>query len=743
LRALKSCNAFWLSDFLLLPFTLCLFLDPANKHLIEEENMNNFTTEFSGRTLSLKTNYVAGQADGAVMARYGDTVVLVTAVSLKAVREGGDFLPLTVDYQELTYAAGKIPGGFFKREGRPNEKEILTSRIIDRSIRPLFPKNYFHETQLVASVLSVDEENDSDVTAMLAASAALEISDIPFKGPIAGVRVCRLEGSFVCNPSLELQEKSDLNLFLVGRKIVPGTQGRSYDINLVMLEGSANEIAEDVAVDAISFGLESLRPVIDLQDKMREEVGKTKRLVEKPAMDEELVAKVTQLALARLKEGYRIAGKLKRYAELDEVRKGVVQELSADNPGLKGKTLEIIESLERRILREMIIKENRRIDGRSSTEIRPISSEVGLLPRVHGSAIFTRGETQALVTVTLGTSHDEQRLDYIAGEEMRHFLLHYNFPPYSVGEAKPLRSPGRREIGHGVLARRALVPVLPSKESFPYTIRVVSDILSSNGSSSMATVCGGCLALMDAGVPVRKIVAGIAMGLLKEDDHVVILSDILGDEDHAGDMDFKVCGTEQGINSMQMDIKIDNLTEDILRKALSQAREGRLFIIEKLRETIAKPREEISIHAPRITTMKVRPEKIRDVIGSGGKNIRQIVAETGVEINVEDDGTVTIASSDAEAASRAVDMVKWLTEEAEIGKIYVGTVKKIVDFGAFVEILPGTEGLLHISQLAKERVNKVTDILREGDEVRVKVLEIDKQGKMRLSRKEALDANGQ
>jgi polyribonucleotide nucleotidyltransferase len=706
--------------------------------------MNNiFTAEFSGRTLLLKTNYLAGQADGAVMARYGDTVVLVTAVSLKSIREGGDFLPLTVDYQEMTYAAGKIPGGFFKREGRPNEKEILTSRIIDRSIRPLFPKNYFHETQLVASVLSVDEENDSDVTAMLAASAALEISDIPFKGPIAGVRVCRLDGSFVCNPSLELQEKSDLNLFLVGRKVVPGTEGRNYDINLVMLEGSANEIAEDVAVDAISFGLESLRPVIDLQDKMREEVGKKKRVVEKPAMDEGLVVKVTQSALARLKEGYRIAGKMERHAELDEVRKGVVQELSADNPGLKGNILEIIESLERSILREMIIKENRRIDGRSSAEVRPISSEIGLLPRVHGSAIFNRGETQALVTVTLGTSHDEQRLDYIAGEEMRHFLLHYNFPPYSVGEAKPLRSPGRREIGHGVLARRALVPVLPSKESFPYTIRVVSDIMSSNGSSSMATVCGGCLALMDAGVPIRKIVAGIAMGLLKEDDKVVILSDILGDEDHAGDMDFKVCGTEQGINSMQMDIKIDNLTEDILRKALSQAREGRLFIIEKLRETIAKPREDISIYAPRITTMKVRPDKIRDVIGSGGKNIRQIVAETGVEINVEDDGTVTIASSDAEAANRAVDMVKWLTEEAEVGKIYVGTVKKIVDFGAFVEILPGTEGLLHISQIARERVSKVTDILREGDEVRVKVLEIDKQGKIRLSRKEALDANGQ
>jgi polyribonucleotide nucleotidyltransferase len=698
-----------------------------------------FSAEFSGRTISLKTDYLAGQADGSVLATYGETVVLVTAVSLKTAKEGGDFLPLTVDYQEMTYAAGKIPGGFFKREGRPNEKEILTSRIIDRSIRPLFPKNYFHETQLVASVLSVDEENDSDVTAMLAASAALEISDIPFKGPIAGVRVCRADGAFVANPPKALQDKSDLNLFLVGRKIVPGTEGRDYDVNLVMLEGAANEVEEDAVVDAISFGLEAMRPVIDLQDKMRAEAGKEKRAFVAPPMDEALAAKVAELALPGLKEGYEIAKKLERYSKLGDVRKDVVKEMTAENPGLKGKVQEIIESLERRILRDMIIKENRRIDGRSNTEIRPITSEVGMLPRAHGSAIFNRGETQALVTVTLGTSHDEQRMDYIAGEEIRSFLLHYNFPPYSVGEAKPLRSPGRREIGHGVLARRALLPVLPSKDAFPYTIRVVSDIMASNGSSSMATVCGGCLALMDAGVPIREIVAGVAMGLLQEGDKVVVLTDILGDEDHAGDMDFKVCGTAKGINSMQMDIKIDNLTKDVLRKALSQAREGRLFIIEKLRETLAAPKTEMSKHAPRITTVKVRPEKVRDVIGSGGKNIRQIVAETGVEINIEDDGTVTIASADEDAAKRAVAMVKWLTEEAEVGKIYTGTVKKIVDFGAFVEIIPGTEGLLHISQLAKERVNKVTDILQEGDEVKVKVLEVDKQGKIRLSRKEALE----
>jgi polyribonucleotide nucleotidyltransferase len=589
----------------------------------------------------------------------------------------------------------------------------------------------------------VDNENDSDVTAMLAASAALVISNIPFKGPIAGVRVCRVDGAFVCNPAQALQEKSELNLFLVGRKIVPGTEGRAYDVNLVMLEGALNEVAEDVVVDAINFGLEALRPVIDLQDRMREETGKTKREIVIPAVDEVLVAKVTEAALPGLKEGYGMARKMERYAKLDEVRKSAVQTLTAENPSLKGKILDIIESLERRILREMILKEGKRIDGRSHNEIRPISSEVGLLPRAHGSALFNRGETQALVTVTLGTSHDEQRMDYIAGEERRSFLLHYNFPPFCVGEAKPLRSPGRREIGHGVLARRALLPVLPPKEAFPYTIRIVSDILSSNGSSSMATVCGGCLSLMDAGIPIRDTVAGIAMGLLKEGDQVVILSDILGDEDHAGDMDFKVCGTEKGVTSMQMDIKIDNLTGEILRKALNQARDGRLHIIGKLRETLAAPRSDISVYAPRITTVKVRPEKVRDVIGSGGKNIRQIVSETGVEINVEDDGTVTIASSDAEAAARAVAMVKWLTEDAEIGKIYNGTVKKIVDFGAFVEILPGTEGLLHISQLAKERVNKVTDILQEGDEVRVKVLEVDKQGKIRLSRKEALAENGQ
>lgn len=701
---------------------------------------DNYSTDFAGRNFTIKTNYVAAQADGSTMVCYGDTVVLVTAVSLKSVREGVDFLPLTVDYQEMTFAAGKIPGGFFKREGRPNEREILTSRIIDRAIRPLFPKGYYSETQLVATVLSVDKENDADVAAMIGASAALEISDIPFKGPIAGVRVGRIGGELVANASPEKMQESEMNLFLVGRKVTPGKAGRPYDVELVMMEGEAKEAGEDIIVEAITFGLEAVRPVIDLQDQVRQAIGKAKRPAQEAQPDEELTARVRAEALPGLKEGYSLPRKLERYGKLGEVRDAVIKNIGGDDAQLKKKVAAILEHLESRILRDMILQEKKRIDGRSSTDIRPISSEVGILPRAHGSALFNRGETQALAVLTLGTSSDEQRMDYIAGEERRAFLLHYNFPPYSVGEAKMLRSPGRREIGHGALARKALVPILPSPETFPYTIRIVSEILSSNGSSSMATVCGGILCLMDGGVPVRDIVAGIAMGLLKEGDEVVILSDILGDEDHAGDMDFKVCGTEKGITAMQMDIKIDGLTEDILRKALAQAKAGRLHIIGKIRETMTAPREDISLYAPRITTIKVKEDQVRTVIGSGGKNIRQIISETGVTIDVEDDGTVTIASSDADAAARAVAMVKWLTEEAEVGKIYRGTVKKIVDFGAFVEILPGTEGLLHISQLAKERIAKVTDVLQEGDEVMVKVLEVDKSGKIRLSRKEALGA---
>jgi polyribonucleotide nucleotidyltransferase len=698
-----------------------------------------FKTTLAGRDVSIKTNYLAGQADGSALVTYGDTLVLVTAVSLKSKREGLDFLPLTVDYQEKTFAAGKIPGGFFKREGRLNEKEILTSRIIDRSIRPLFPEGYFHETQIVATVLSVDDENDSDVAAMLGASAALCMSDIPFKGPIAGVRVGRVEEQLVCNPSGEQMEWSDLDLFLVGRK-VPSTGGEgTFDVNLVMLEGGASEIPEDEILEAIAFGLESMRPAIELQDTICQAVGKAKREFEPVEISEELRKRVRAIAYDGLRETYLEGRKLERYAKRSEVKKKLVEELSSDEAGFDSKAGVVFEELEREIIRNMILADKRRIDGRSNSDIRAITSEVGILPRAHGSGLFTRGETQALVALTLGTSSDEQRLDFIDGEEMRTFMLHYNFPPYSVGEARPIRGPGRREIGHGNLARRALLPLLPSHEEFPYTIRLVSEILSSNGSSSMATVCGGSLSLMDAGVPVKDTVAGIAMGLLKEGNDVVILSDILGDEDHAGDMDFKVCGTKKGITALQMDIKVDRLSGDILKDALYQAREGRIFIIGKLNETMTAPREDLSPYAPRITTMVVKQEKIRDVIGTGGKNIRQIISETGVSINVDDDGTVTIASNDGESSARAVAMVKALTEEPEIGRIYEGTVKKVLDFGAFVEILPGTDGLVHISQLDNKRVEKVTDVLNEGDTVRVKVIDIDRGGKIRLSRKDALE----
>jgi len=698
-----------------------------------------FKTTFAGRDVSVKTNYLAGQADGSAVVTYGDTVVLVTAVSLKSKREGLDFLPLTVDYQEKTFAAGKIPGGFFKREARLNEKEILTSRIIDRSIRPLFPEGYVHETQIVATVLSVDAENDSDVAAMLGASAALCMSDIPFKGPIAGVRVGRMDGKLACNPSASEMGESDLDLFLVGRKVPSADGKRDFDVNLIMLEGGAREIPEDEILDAISFGLESVRPAIELQDTICQAMGKAKRAFEPVEISEALRKRVRDVAYAGLRDVYLEGRKLERYAQRDEVKKKMVAELSQDEAGFDPKAGGVFEDLEREIIRNMIMVDGQRIDGRSNRDIRTITSEVGILPRVHGSGLFTRGETQALVALTLGTSSDEQRLDFIGGEEMRTFILHYNFPPYSVGEAKGLRGPGRREIGHGALARRALLPLLPSHEEFPYTIRLVSEILSSNGSSSMATVCGGCLALMDGGVPVKDTVAGIAMGLLKEGDEVVILSDILGDEDHAGDMDFKVCGTKKGITALQMDIKVDRLSEDILKDALYQAREGREFIIGKLNETMTTPREGLSAYAPRITTMTVKQEKIRDVIGSGGKNIRGIISETGVSMNVDDDGTVTIASSDAQASERAVAMVKALTEEPEIGRIYEGTVKKVLDFGAFVEILPGTDGLVHISQLDNKRVEKVTDVLNEGDTVRVKVIDIDRSGKIRLSRKDALE----
>jgi polyribonucleotide nucleotidyltransferase len=687
--------------------------------------------DFHGRPLTIEVGRVAKQADGAAWVRYGETVVLVTAVAVREVKLDTDFFPLTVDYQEKTFAAGKIPGGFFKREGRPSEKEILTCRLIDRSIRPLFADGLRCETQVIATVLSADRENDPDVVAMLGASAALHVSDIPFNGPLAGVRIGRIDGKWVINPTQSQLQESDTDIFLSGSKDA-----------IVMVEGSATMVPEDEILEALFAGHEAIQPLLEIQEQLRRELGKGKRQVPLAELDAGVVRRVDELALAKLQQAIEIPEKLDRYKRLAEVKSEVVTQAAAEFPGKEKQIKAAFDELKRKCFRGLVIQRERRIDGRGLKDIRPITCEVEVLPRTHGSALFTRGETQALVVATLGTASDEQRVDALLGEHYKKFMLHYNFPPFSVGEAKFLRGPGRREIGHGNLAERALVPVLPSEDSFPYTIRIVSEILESNGSTSMATVCGGSLALMDAGVPVLAPVAGIAMGLIKEGEHVRVLSDILGDEDHLGDMDFKVAGTPDGVTSLQMDIKISGVNRDIMRQALHQAREGRLHILGIMNETLATARTAVSGHAPRIITLKVKPEKIREIIGPGGKVIRGIIEATGVKIDVEDDGTVTIASSDEVAARKAIEMVQRIAAEAEIGKIYKGTVRKIVEFGAFVEILPGTDGLVHISQLAPERVRKVTDVLKEGDEVMVKVLEIDRQGKIRLSRKEALQETG-
>ena len=687
--------------------------------------------DFHGRPLTIEIGRVAKQADGAAWVRYGETVVLVTAVAVREVKLDTDFFPLTVDYQEKTFAAGKIPGGFFKREGRPSEKEILTCRLIDRSIRPLFADGLRCETQVIATVLSADRENDPDVVAMLGASAALHVSDIPFNGPLAGVRIGRIDGKWVINPTQSQLQESDTDIFLSGSKDA-----------IVMVEGGATMVPEDEILEALFAGHEALQPLLEIQEQLRRELGKVKRQVPLAELDAGVVRRVDELALAKLQQAIEIPEKLERYKRLAEVKNEVVTQAAAEFPGKEKQIKAAFDELKRKCFRGLVVQRERRIDGRGLKDIRPITCEVEVLPRTHGSALFTRGETQALVVATLGTASDEQRVDALLGEHYKKFMLHYNFPPFSVGEAKFLRGPGRREIGHGNLAERALVPVLPSEDSFPYTIRVVSEILESNGSTSMATVCGGSLALMDAGVPVSAPVAGIAMGLIKEGEHVRVLSDILGDEDHLGDMDFKVAGTPDGVTSLQMDIKISGVNRDIMRQALHQAREGRLHMLGIMNETLATARTAVSGHAPRIITLKVKPEKIREIIGPGGKVIRGIIEATGVKIDVEDDGTVTIASSDEVAARKAIEMVQRIAAEAEIGKIYKGTVRKIVEFGAFVEILPGTDGLVHISQLAPERVRKVTDVLKEGDEVMVKVLEIDRQGKIRLSRKEALQETG-
>ena len=684
--------------------------------------------EFYGRPLSIETGRMAKQAGGAAVVSYGETVVLVTVVASTSPREGTDFFPLTVDYQERTYAAGKIPGGFFKREGRPPEREILTSRLIDRALRPLFPDGFFYETQVVASVLSVDRENDADTVAMIGASAALQVSDLPFRGPIAGVRIGRLGGALTVNPLQSQFDQSDINLFVAA--------GRGA---IIMVEGGAKAASEEDMLEALFLAQDAIKPILDAQDELARITGKPKRAFVAVPADTTLASRVRTVAAEKIRTALTVTGKFERYDAVAAVKKEVKTALAEDYAGREREVGAALEELESETLRMLVVRESRRVDGRGLTDIRPISCEVGILPRTHGSALFTRGETQALVVATLGTSSDEQKVDALIGEHFKRFMLHYNFPPFSVGEARPLRGPGRREIGHGALAERAVQAVMPEGSEFPYTIRVVSEVLESNGSSSMATVCGGTLSLMDAGVPIKAPVAGIAMGLIKEGEEIRILSDILGDEDHLGDMDFKVAGTTSGITALQMDIKIAGVTKEIMQTALYQAREGRLFILEQMAKVLATPRSETSEHAPRILTLKVRPEKIRDLIGPGGKMIRSIIEETGVKIDVEDDGTVYVASVDGDSMSKAVDKINRVTAEAEIGKIYKGTVRKVVDFGAFVEILPGTDGLVHISQLGGGgRIRKVTDVVEEGDEIMVKVLEIDRQGKIRLSHREAM-----
>ncbi len=685
--------------------------------------------ELAGRRLTLETGRIAKQADGAIWATYGDTIVLATAVASQTAKPGVDFLPLTVDYQEKTYAAGKIPGGYFKREGRPSEREVLTSRLIDRPLRPLFPEGYYFETQVITSVLSADKTGVSDVIAIVAASAALAISPIPFNGPIAGVKIGRVNGQFVVNPDLDVLETSDLHL------VVAGTADA-----VMMVEAGASELPEAIMLEAIELAHNEIKKIVAKIEELRGLAGKAKRTVTQEPIDAGLAAQVHGLVAGPIREAILIPNKSARQERLDQVLSDTIAKLKSDEPNRDRHVKIIFHGLEYTEVRNMILEKRVRADGRGPADIRPITCEVGVLPRAHGSAVFTRGETQSLAVVTLGTTDDEQRIDALEGEYMRTFMLHYNFPPFSVGEARPLRSPGRREVGHGALAERALKSVIPSKDKFPYTLRIVSEILESNGSSSMATVCGGTLALLDAGVPIKEPVAGIAMGLIKEGDQVLVLSDILGLEDHLGDMDFKVTGTKNGVTALQMDIKIGGITSALMREALAQAKAGRLHILERMAEALNTPRTKLSAFAPRIYPLKIKQDKIRDVIGPGGKMIRSIIAETGVKINVQDTGDVTIASSDEASAQKAIDMIKRLTEEVEVGKIYLGTVRKIMDFGAFVEVLPGTDGLVHISQLAHHRVKAVTDEVSEGDQITVKVLEIDKQGKIRLSRKEAMPA---
>ena len=682
----------------------------------------------AGRTLSIETGELAKLSGGAVLVSYGETVILATAVAEESVRDV-PFVPLTVDYREKMYAGGRIPGGFFKREGRPTEKETITCRLIDRPVRPLFPEGYRHETQIISFVLSVDQENEPDILSIIGGSAALTISDIPFQGPLGAVRIGRINGNLLVNPTHEEQALSDFNL------IVAGTED-----SIVMVEGGGKEVSEEAVVDGLDLAHSVIREIVAMQLELQELVGVPKRDPVVVSSEPEDLEDVEAFLKGRMAEALLHTGKQERSAALQGLLEETINHFVGEEAE-ENRDREIASAfkiIEKREARRLIIEEGRRVDGRSLDTIRSISVKVGWLPRTHGSSLFSRGETQALVVSTLGTSIDEQRIDDLDGKSTKSFMLHYNFPPFCVGEASFLRGPGRREIGHGVLAERAMLPLLPSGDEFPYTIRVVSDILESNGSSSMATVCGASLSLMDSGVPLKSPCAGIAMGLIKDNDRYFILSDITGLEDQLGDMDFKVAGTEQGITAIQMDIKCKGVDRNILSQALDQARIGRLHVLEKMNEVLPASRPELSPYAPRIITIKIRPERIRDVIGPGGKVIRSIVERTGASIDVEDDGTINIASADEEAAKQALEIIRELTQEAEIGKLYTGTVKKIMDFGAFVEILPGRDGLVHISHIADEHIKSVSDVLKEGDEVVVKVLEIDPQGKIRLSRKEAL-----
>ncbi len=689
--------------------------------------LRRIKTKVFERELEIETGGIAKQAHGAVLARFEGTAVLATVVAAKEKTEGEDFLPLTVNYQEKAYAAGRIPGGYFKREGRPSEKEILTSRLIDRPIRPLIPKDFTFETQIIVTVLSADQDNDPDVLSVTAASAALLVSDVPFDGPAAAVRVGRINGEFVCNPTRGELEKSEMDIVVAGTKEA-----------IVMVEGGANEAPEQDIVEALLFAhrciQEFIKPQEDLVSGLNIEKREVPKLVEDPFLAERLVSFTKE----RLREAIRVSSKIERREKIQEILRETVDTLAAEFPESKNQTLRLFDALKKELVREMVIHEKRRIDGRGYTDIRAISGEVGFLPRTHGSALFTRGETQVAVMTTLGTTYDEQRIDALEGELTKRFMLHYNFPPFCVGEIGNRLGPGRREIGHGALAEGALLSVIPPKEKFPYTVRVVSDVLESNGSSSMATVCGGSLSLMDAGVPIKAHVGGIAMGLIKEDDKYVILSDILGDEDQLGDMDFKVAGTLSGVTALQMDIKVKGITREILSTALKQAYEGRVFVIGKMNEMISEPRAEISSYAPRILTIQVKPEKIKDVIGPGGRVIKKIIEATGVDINIDESGKVNIASTSKEACDKAAEMVKEIVQEIEVGKVYLGTVKRILDFGAIVELFHNADGLVHISELAPTRVRKVSDIVREGDEILVKCIGVENDGKIRLSRKEAL-----